>query len=345
MEPRNTEANFPTLRFYHSCPCHLGVPVSPYFIPIPDRTMCPTTAFEHPMPGELGPSFSNGNRGGASPLRASSKIQGQPSIANSDFEVESAPPVEAPHYAVTEHQNRHYETGINATMPNMLGFSQASTVAHTPVWTPLPYPAAEQQKAGIASPLLTPTCRASSTFPFKAALITTTSRTVMVKIPPTIFSVRAMRARRPTPQAASAGQPATREMKSNNFYQPLNTTFGMPAPSQELSPHPSFSLNLNPGTSSTASSPLNFTPAPTNVSSPNLTSTRHPCSHCTKTFARQTDVRRHEKNHFPEQNRIFPCNVQDCPRNGERAFIRSDKWMQHRRTVHGLRRVGTEAEG
>ncbi|KAH9209006.1 hypothetical protein DL95DRAFT_414301 [Leptodontidium sp. 2 PMI_412] len=160
--------------------------------------MCLTTAFEHPMPGELRPSFSNENRGGASLLRASSKIQGQQSIANSDFEFESAPP------------NRQYETGINATMPNMLGSSQASTVAHTPVWTPLPYPAAGQQ-GWHSEPAAHANMQSKLDFPFKAALTTTTSRTVMIKIPPTIFSVRAMRARQPTPQAASPGHQATRE--------------------------------------------------------------------------------------------------------------------------------------
>ncbi|KAH6706485.1 hypothetical protein BKA61DRAFT_139602 [Leptodontidium sp. MPI-SDFR-AT-0119] len=344
VEPRNTEANFPTLMFYHSCPCHLGVPVSPYFVPILDRTMCPTTAFEHPMLGELRPSVSHENRGGASPLKASSKIQGQQSIANSDFEFESAPPVETPHYAAIEHQNRHYETGINATMPNILGFSQASTVAHTPGWTPLPYPAAEQ-RGWHSEPAAHANMQSELDFPFQGSADHNRSPNGYGQ-DTTNNMLDAGNASEATDSPGSlSGAATTREMKSNNFYQPLNTTFGVSAPSQELSPHPGFNLNLNPETSSTASSPLNFTPSPTNLSSPNSTSTRHSCSHCTKTFARQTDVRRHGKSHFPEQNRMFPCSVQDCPRNGERAFIRSDKWMQHRRTVHGLRRVGSEAEG
>ncbi|KAH8744110.1 hypothetical protein F5882DRAFT_387725 [Hyaloscypha sp. PMI_1271] len=334
VEPRNTEGNFPTPMFYHSCPCHFGVPLSPYFVPIPGYTMCPTTAFEQPMPGGLRASFPNGNRGGASLLGASGQIQGQQLTANSDFEFDSAPPVEAPPYAVTENQNGHYETAIHATMPNMLGFPQAGTVAHAPVWTPLPHPPTEQ--GWHNGPAAHANMQSELGFPFQGS----TNHNSF----PNGYGQDTANGMLGVGNASEAidflgslsGAAGNTGMNSsiNNFYQPSNTTYGTSAPSQELSPHP----NLSPEASfsSTASSPLNFTPSPTNVSSPNSTSTRHPCSHCTKTFVRKTDAWRHEKTHFPEQSRIFPCNVQGCRRNGERAFTRSDKLMEHRRTVHGL---------
>jgi hypothetical protein len=57
--------------------------------------------------------------------------------------------------------------------------------------------------------------------------------------------------------------------------------------------------------------------------------------HCTKTFKRYGDLKRHFKKHFPVM-RTFECFHQECDRNGTRGFYRKDKFEEHRRVKHGL---------
>lgn len=55
------------------------------------------------------------------------------------------------------------------------------------------------------------------------------------------------------------------------------------------------------------------------------------CGHCSATFKRPGDLKRHEKVHFPGQ-RTFHCWL--CGRNGRKGFYRRDKLRDHEKKVH-----------
>jgi len=60
------------------------------------------------------------------------------------------------------------------------------------------------------------------------------------------------------------------------------------------------------------------------------TSARLACTHCRKVFKRRGDLERHRRLHDPTAPRL-PCPFPGCTRVGSKAFLRSDKLMEHRR--------------
>ena len=75
---------------------------------------------------------------------------------------------------------------------------------------------------------------------------------------------------------------------------------------------------------------------PSSSSSP-VTSTRPrvPCLHCSKTFARQADMKRHARKHDSAAVKLS-CRVAGCVYVGERGFLRADKLRSHMKSVHGI---------
>ena len=72
----------------------------------------------------------------------------------------------------------------------------------------------------------------------------------------------------------------------------------------------------------------------TTVASANANTNRLTCNHigCPTTFARAGDRRRHIKMHPPQH----PCLVNNCGRNGDKAFYRLDQLRDHQRKKHGM---------
>ena len=75
---------------------------------------------------------------------------------------------------------------------------------------------------------------------------------------------------------------------------------------------------------------------PSSSSSPlTFTRPRVPCPHCSKTFARRADMKRHARKHDSAAVR-HSCRITRCVYVGERGFLRADKLRNHMRSAHGI---------
>ncbi|KAI9738798.1 MAG: hypothetical protein M1834_008305 [Cirrosporium novae-zelandiae] len=63
------------------------------------------------------------------------------------------------------------------------------------------------------------------------------------------------------------------------------------------------------------------------------------CSKCPSTFSRKADLLRHMRD--KHSGRVYDCWALGCQRNGEKAFGRRDKLLDHQRKVHGMKDKAT----
>jgi hypothetical protein len=63
--------------------------------------------------------------------------------------------------------------------------------------------------------------------------------------------------------------------------------------------------------------------------------TRYYCGDCGSSYAREGDLKRHERYH-PPKYRTFHCSQPGCERKGRKGFYRREKLRIHERRVHSL---------
>ncbi|KAH8784817.1 hypothetical protein F5882DRAFT_124139 [Hyaloscypha sp. PMI_1271] len=340
----NGFSNVPSTVFHHSGPYAVALPV---FIVTFPYTMHPNAAVQQLMHSGFRASFPGGIRedvsGNGVLGAASGQFQDVQLNVNSDFHAGTAAQVEtAPVYATPEPQVWPYETGAAYSTTDDPDLpSQDSNATHTFPETHLLNRSPMQQEwhsesaahDDVQRAVDFPTQAGTAYNPFLSDYDQDNANSMLgvdnanggIDFSGTFSAA-----------TSSTAMDSSVNNSTDNFYQPPNTPYDTSTPSQELSPPPTLSAETS--FSSTASSPLNFTPSPTNASSPTSTSPRHPCPHphCPKSFARPGDLTRHAKIHSPERHRKFNCWQPDCNRNGQNAFTRRDKWKEHLRNVHKL---------
>ena len=332
-----SNARFPIL--HHHCPFNSGVAVTGIFMPFPSHAMYPNAAVEGLVPGEVRTSFPSGVRedwtGHGSLGEASSQIQYQPLSVNPETDFDSAPQFEpCDPFATPRQQDWPYGTATHYASPNELNLPQAGTVAYAPSATHLYYPTTERQEwfSEHTGPENMPTGvdfawqDNTAQNPFMNGFGEATSTNLLLS---NGSSENTHVLGNGSYDTLNPISPNTVTSLTNDSFEASAATYGISSPYQENSTRATIPSSPQQSTS-TASPP----PSSPNAPSPN--STRHACLHCPSTFARQGDLRRHEKIHFPERHRKYHCREQGCNRNGRKGFTRRDKWRDHVKNVHGL---------
>jgi hypothetical protein len=343
-------SNAHSLIFHYPYHYNFGVALPGFFVPFPYYTMYPKAAVEQQVPSGFVASFPSGVREDwtrhESLRAASSQIQDLQLSANSEPDLDSAPQAEtrAP-YATPGQQDWPNETAAHYTSSSELDLPQASTIAHAPSDTHSHCSTTEQQHWYNE-----PAARDNMPNGFDFAWQDNTAHSPFMNDFDQDASTNLLHSNGTIEENHFSGngsfdtQPSfVSSSTDTNFsfnasFQASTSTYGTSSPLQESSTHatmPSSGPEISFSTSTTSP-----TPSPTDTPSPN--STRHPClhPHCHSTFARQGDLKRHAKIHFPERHRKYNCGEPGCDRNGRKGFTRRDKWRDHVRGVHGLEEDG-----
>jgi hypothetical protein len=344
-------SNARSLIFHHHYPYTFGVALPGFFVPFPSYTMYPNAVVEQLVPSGFRAGFPSGVHedwtGHESLRAASSQIQDLQLSANSEPNFDSASQAETRAlYATPEQQDWPYETAAHYTSPNELDLPQADTVAHTCSDAHMQYPTTEQQDWSNE-----PAARDNMSNGFDFAWQDNTAPNPFMNGFDQDASTNLPHSNGPSEannfsgsgsfdtQLSSVSSNTETNFSFNASFQASTSTYGTSSPLQESSTHATIPSS-SPETSSYSTSTTSPAPSPTNAPSPN--STRHPCphQHCHSTFARQCDLRRHAKIHFPERHRKYHCWEPGCDRNGRKGFTRRDKWRDHVKGVHRLEEDG-----
>ncbi|KAH9224361.1 hypothetical protein DL95DRAFT_62840 [Leptodontidium sp. 2 PMI_412] len=323
-------SNARSLNFYHLYPHNFCVAFPGFFVPFPSYTMYPNAAAEQLVPSGFRASFPSGIRedwtGHESLGAASSQTQDLQLNANSEPDFDSGPQAETRTFCATPgQQDWPRKTATYYSSPNELDLPQAGTVAHASSDTYSHYPTTEQQDWYNEPPARD---NMPSGLDFACNLLHPNGTSEENH-----FSGNGSFDTQPSPVSSNTETNSS----FNPSFQASASTYSTSPLLQESSAHTTIHSS-SPESCFSSTSTTSPTPSPANAPSPN--STRHPCPHCRSTFARQGDLRRHEKIHFPERHRKYHCWQPGCDRNGRKGFTRRDKWRDHVRGVHGLEEDG-----
>ncbi|KAH8591368.1 hypothetical protein B0O99DRAFT_690728 [Bisporella sp. PMI_857] len=346
-EPLDASFNARSLISHHPYPYDSGVALPGFFLPFPSYTMYLNAATEQLVPSGFRASFLSGVRenwtGHESLGAASSQIQGLQLSANSEPDFDSAPQAGTPAlYATPGQQNWHYKTAAHNTSPNELDLPQAGTVTHASSDTHSHYPTTKQQdwynepaaRDNMPNELNFAWQDNTAHKPFMNGFNQDASTNLLHSNGTSEENHFSGNGSFDT-QLSSVSSNTETNFSFNASFQASTCTYGTSSSLQEGSTYATIPSS-SPETSFSSTSTTSPTPLPTNAPSPN--STRHPCPHphCHSTFARQSDLKRHAKIHFPERHRKYHCWEPGCNRNGRKGFTRKDKWRDHVKGVHGL---------
>ncbi|KAH6720652.1 hypothetical protein BKA61DRAFT_238086 [Leptodontidium sp. MPI-SDFR-AT-0119] len=333
-------SNARSLNFYHLYPHNFCVALPGFFVPFPSYTMYPNAAAEQLVPSGFRASFPSGIRedwtGHESLGAASSQTQDLQLNANSEPDFDSGPQAETRAlYATPGQQDWPCKTAAHYYSPNELDLPQAGTVAHASSDTHSHYPTTERRdwhnnppaRDNIPNGLDSAWQDNTAHNPFINGFDQDASSEENHSSGNGSFDTQ------PSPVSSNTETNSS----FNASFQTPTSTYGTSSLLQESSAHTTIHSS-SPETSFSSTSTTSPTPSSANAPSPN--STRHPCLHCHSTFARQGDLRRHAKIHFPERHRKYHCWQPGCDRNGWKGFTRRDKRRDHVRGVHGLEEDG-----
>lgn len=345
------DANFSSsnsLIFHLPCAYNFGGALPGFFVPFPSYPMYLNMAVEQLVPGGFRASFPNGvreRRTGHEGLgAASNQIQDLLQLGTShELDFDSAPRFEIGALDASPRQH----DGLSGTVPhytsrNGLDHPQAGTIAYASSDPHSCYPTTEQRDWYNG-----PATRDNMPNGFDFAWQGHAAHDPFMNDLDQDASTNLLYSDRTSEESHLSGNggfdiplspvPSNIEMSLaiNTSVQASTFTYDTSSPLQESFNHVTIPSS-SPETSFSSALTISPTPSPTHAPSPN--STRHPCPHphCHSTFARQSDLSRHAKIHFPERHRKYHCWKPGCDRNGRKGFTRRDKWKDHVRSVHRL---------